>query len=218
MGVRAFIFDMDGTILDSLPDLAIAANEALARQGYPGHTLEEYEGYMGNGAQRLIERAMPAGSTPSQAAHTFEVWRGLYLRSDYAHTAPFPGVVEMLRQLRAQGMRTGIVSNKFDAGVRALAEQCFPDLFDAVRGELPPTPRKPDPTSLLRMLDELGISPDEAVYVGDTNIDVKTARNAGVRAVGVSWGYDSANPLPIDALDAYVNDPAELVALARAWA
>ena len=213
MAIRAFVFDMDGTILHSLPDLAIATNEALERQGYPTHTYDEIMSYMGNGAQRLIERALPPGTAPGICKRTFDLWRGIYIASDYANTAPFPGIVDTLHELRKRGMKTGILSNKFDAGVRALAEQYFPGLFDAVRGEIPPTPRKPDPTSLLNMLDELGVSPAETAYVGDLNVDVRTARNAGVLAVGVSWGYAAADPLRLDLLDAYVHSPAELLEL-----
>jgi len=213
MGLRAIVFDMDGTILHSLPDLAIATNEALKRMGYPTHEYAEIMSYMGNGAQRLIERAVPAGTSPERCKQTFELWRSLYLQSDYANTAPFPGIIDTLHDLRARGVKTGIISNKFDAGVRGLAELYYPGLFDVVRGEIPPIPRKPDPTSLLMMLDELGVSPEHAAYVGDLNVDVKTARNAGVMAVGVSWGYAKADPLEPERLDAYIHDPRELLAL-----
>ena len=168
---------------------------------------------MGNGAQRLIERALPTGTPPGVCKRTFEIWRGIYISSDYANTAPFPGITDTLRSLRDRGVKTGILSNKFDAGVRALAEQYFPGLFDVVRGEIPPIPRKPDPTSLLKMLEELGVKPEHAAYVGDLGIDAKTARNAGVMAIGVSWGYAKAAPLPIEELDAYIHKPYEILAL-----
>ena len=213
MAIRAFVFDMDGTILHSLPDLAIATNEALERQGYPTHTYDEIMSYMGNGAQKLIERALPPGTPANVCQRTFELWRAIYLQSDYANTAPFPGIIDTLRELRRRDMKTGILSNKFDAGVRSLAEQYFPGLFDAVRGEIPPAPRKPDPTTLLQMLDALGVQPEETIYVGDLNIDRKTARNAGCTFAAVSWGYAKASPLPVEALDHYIHDPGELLAL-----
>lgn len=212
--MKAVVFDMDGTILHTLPDLAVAANAALDAMGYPRRTYGEIEAFMGNGAQRLIECCVPDGTPDSLKKRTFEVWRSIYLQSGYTNTAPFPGIVEAIRQLRAASVKTAVLSNKFDAGVQALNQRFFPGLFDAARGEVPPTPRKPDPTSLLQMIHELGVSPREAAYVGDTRVDVRTARAAGVFMAGVSWGYDHANPLPIDELDAYLHEPGELISLA----
>jgi phosphoglycolate phosphatase len=209
--VEAFVFDMDGTILHTLPDLAIAANEALTRLGYPTRSYEEILGFMGNGAQRLIESSLPACATDDERARTFALWRSIYLQSDYAHTEPFPGIVDTLHALRGAGVKTAVLSNKFDAGVQALSARFFPGLFDIARGEVPPTPRKPDPTSLLQVLCELDVPVDAAAYVGDTQVDVEVARNAGVRAIGVSWGYDTANPLPVKGLDAYIHSPEELL-------
>ena len=213
MTIRALVFNMDGTILHSLPDLAICVNGALERMGYPTRTYDEIESFMGAGCKELIDQAVPAGTAPEQCAETLELWRSLYLASDYVNTAPFPGIVDMLHDLRDRGIKTAILSNKFDAGVRVLADRCFPGLFDIVQGEIPPLPRKPDPASLLNMLDELGVGSPEAAYVGDTGVDVLTARNAGVRAIGVSWGYAKAAPLCKEHLDAFIHDPAELLAL-----
>ena len=216
--IRAYVFDMDGTVLDTMPDLAVAANEALSRMGFPERTYSELLAHMGFGGRYLIEQVVPPDATPEQTRQTFELWRELYIASNYALTKPFPGVVDTLCELRARGLKTAVLSNKFDAGVRALAERHLPSLFDAVRGDAPPTPRKPDPASLLRMLDDLGVRPDEAAYVGDTPVDVKTARNAGVRIIGVSWGYDKAAPLPLDELDAYIHDPRELLTASKGQA
>ena len=209
--VKAYVFDLDGTILDTMPDLAIAANEAFGQMGFPMRTQDELLDLMGFGGRYLIQRAVPPSASPEQAQETFEIWRSLYIASDYAHTAPFPGVVDALVQLRSRGAKTAVLSNKFHEGVRVLSARHFPGLFDAVRGDAPPVPRKPDPTSLLQILDVLNASPDEAAYIGDTPIDVETARNAGVMAIGVSWGYDKAAPLNRDDLDAYIHDPAELL-------
>ena len=213
MGIKAFVFDLDGTILHTLPDLVIATNEALSQMGFPTRTYDEVLGFMGDGGARLIERAEPAGTSAEQGKQTFDLWRSIYIASDYANTVPFPGVVEMLGKLRERGVKTAVLSNKFDAGTRLLAERFFPGLFDAVRGDLPPAPRKPDPTTLLQMLDELGVTANEAAYVGDAIVDLQVARNAGTMAIGVSWGYDAANPLPVDELDAYIHDPLELLDL-----
>ena len=213
MGIKAFIFDMDGTILHTLPDLVIAANEALGQMGFPTRSYDEILELMGEGGAHMIERAVPPGTPDETRWQTFDLWRDIYIASDYANTAPFPGVAGTLQKLREHGAKTAVLSNKFDAGTRLLADRCLPGLFDIVRGDAPPAPRKPDPTVLLSMLDEFGARPSEAAYVGDTLVDVKTARNAGVMAIGVSWGYDAANPLPIAELDAYIHEPAELLNL-----
>lgn len=161
----------------------------------------------------MIERALPP-DTPTTIRHqTFELWRDIYIASSYDNTQPFPGIAETLRALRKSGAKTAVLSNKFDAGTQLLAERCLPGLFDIVCGDMPPTPRKPDPTSLMQILDELDVPANEAAYIGDTLVDVTVARNAGVMAVGVSWGYDAARPLPVDELDAYVRDPHELLEL-----
>ena len=214
MPFKAFIFDMDGTILHTLPDLALAANEALERMGFPARTYDEIHAFMGQGSNRLIEMCCPDSATPAQRRQTFEVWRSIYLQSAYAHTEPFPGITEAIRELRERGVKTAVLSNKFDAGVQVLAQRFFPGLFDASRGEIPPTPRKPDPTSLLQLLDELDVRPAETVYIGDTNIDVELAENAGVALLGVSWGYDAAAPMCKEGLLGYVHSAPELLAFA----
>ena len=214
MPFKAFIFDMDGTILHTLPDLALAANEALERMGFPTRTYDEIHAFMGQGSNRLIEMCCPESATPAQQRQTFEVWRSIYLQSAYAHTEPFPGITEAIRELRERGVKTAVLSNKFDAGVQVLAQRFFPGLFDASRGEIPPTPRKPDPTSLLQLLDELDVRPAETVYIGDTNIDVELAENAGVALLGVSWGYDAAAPMRKEGLLGYVHSAPELLAFA----
>ncbi len=213
--IRALIFDMDGTLLHTMPDLAIAANEALARMGFPTRTQDEMLAHMGYGGRWLIEHIVPESATDEQRLQTFELWRELYIGSDYALTKPYDGMVDALQRLQRNGVKLGVLSNKFDAGVRALAQRHFPGLFDAVQGDAPPLPRKPDPMTLLQMLETLGAAPEEAAYVGDAQVDVQVARNAGVRMVGVSWGYDQAAPLPIDELDAYIHEPCELLALVQ---
>ena len=210
MTIKAFIFDLDGTILHTLPDLAVAANEALRQMGLPTRSYEEIQSFMGDGGARMIGRAVPPGTPDDLRWQVFDRWRAIYIASDYANTTPFPGVVDALRELREREVKTGVLSNKFDEGTRVLTQRFFPGLFDAVRGDKPPAPRKPDPTTLLEMLEQLGARPEDAAYVGDSLVDVQVAHNAGVLAVGVSWGYDAVSPLPIEQLDAYIHDPLEL--------
>ena len=206
---------MDGTLLHTMPDLIVAANEALVRMGFPTRAEDEMLAHMGHGGQWLIGQIVPENATDEQRQQTFELWRELYIGSDYALTKPYDGMIDTLRQLQLSGMKLGVLSNKFDAGVRTLARRHFLGLFDAVQGDAPPLPRKPDPTTLLQMLETLGVRPEDAAYVGDSQVDVQVARNAGVRAIGVSWGYDQAAPLLIAELDAYVREPHELLALVQ---
>lgn len=210
-GLKAVVFDMDGTILHTFPDLAAAAHEAFAVMGFPPLTDEEILAHMGFGGRWMMWQLAPDSATNEQCEQVFELWRERYIQSGYTLTEPFPGMVETIRALRQRGMKTGVLSNKFHEGACMLAEQHFPGLFDIVRGDAPPTPRKPDPASLLQILDDLGVSPDEAAYVGDTAVDVETARNAGVTAIGVSWGYDKVNPLPRESVDSFIVSPTELL-------
>lgn len=212
--MKAFVFDMDGTLLHTFPDLAHAANKALEGMGFPARTYGELLAFMGFGGRWLINQAVPASASDDERKRAFELWRTYYIEGGYANTKPFDGVVEVVCELRARGVKTAIVSNKLHEGVCALAAKHFPGLFDVVRGDLAGIPRKPDATALLQVLEELGVHPEDAVYVGDTNVDARTARNAGVTMAGVAWGYAKADPLAVSELDVFVQRPAELLALA----
>ena len=212
--MEALVFDMDGTVLHTLPDLVAAANEAFGVLGYPARTEAEALTCMGCGGKHMVQKLMPQGCSREEQERAFELWRDIYIASEYSLTRPYPGITDALCTLHERGVKTAILSNKFDAGVHLLSDRFFEGLFDMVRGEIEPAPRKPDPTVLLSMLDELNVRPDKTAYVGDTIVDYEVARNAGVAAVGVSWGYDKAQPLPISDLDYYIHDPAELLDLA----
>lgn len=211
MGIKVVVFDMDGTILHTLPDLTVVTNRTMERLGYPLHTEAEVLTYVGNGAARLVGQACPPDISDEDRARALALWQQIYLDYDNALTAPFPGIEETLRELRARGVKTAVLSNKFDAAVQELAEQYLPGLFDVARGEIPPTPRKPHPDALLQIVEQLGATPEETIYVGDTSVDAETARNAGTKVVGVSWGYDKVLPLPIDELDGYIHEARELL-------
>ena len=214
--IRAAVFDMDGTILDTALDLALAMNYALERTGHRhDFTKEDACFFFGSGVLVAIRRALameagadhaallPIGTdkeAPVSEALAAEVERIRqvympYYQTHCAHTGPFPGIAEVLRALRAQGVRTAVVSNKPDAATRALAEDQFPGLFDLAVGERPEVRRKPAPDMTLAALREMGVSPEEAVYIGDTEIDLQTAANSGLPCVAVSWGFRSADYL-----------------------
>ena len=189
MKYAAYIFDLDGTLLDTLPDLVRLTNMVLENRGWPVRTREEILSFVGHGGRNLLERAAPIGTPASELDAAFAEWRELYPEYGHALTKPYEGIPEMLARLKASGAKLGVLSNKFDAAVCSVIAEHFPGVFDVVRGEREGIPRKPDPTSLLGMLDELGVSPERTVYVGDSGSDVETARAAGTACTAVMWGY-----------------------------
>lgn len=207
---RAFIFDLDGTVLDTMPDLVTITNATLAELGLPQHTFEEIRSYIGKGSRVLMKSAMPASTTDEAIDEAVELWKKLYPRYGFDRTAPFPHMPEALAQLKAAGMKLGVLSNKFDAAAKSVVVHYYPDVFDIVRGESPSTPRKPNPQGLRTMMQDFGVSPDETLYFGDSAGDMEVANAAGVRAVGVAWGYRPARQLEEAGAFAVLSDPSEI--------
>ena len=187
MAYKTYLFDMDGTLLDTLADLAAAVNHTLAQYGYPQRTVEQVRKGLGNGAVKLMAAMLPRGEETPGFADIMRDYRAWYQEHSCVATAPYPGIPELLAALRQRGCRVGIVSNKPDATVQRLAEQFFPGVL--AFGESPACPRKPAPDMVYRALEELGAGREDAVYVGDSEVDVATARNAGLPLIGVSWGF-----------------------------
>lgn len=210
-----FVFDLDGTLLDTLPDLVVITNKALAAMGFPPRTTDEIHSFVGNGLMALMYQAVPEDVSPAAAEEAMEHWKSLFpaYKNDLTH--PYPGVPETLAALRARDAKLGVLSNKFDAGVQQVMNQYLPGVFAVMHGERESEgiPRKPDPTGLLLTIEELGSTPDRTVYVGDSPTDIAVARNAGTFAVGVSWGYHHADELREVAADLVIETPQELLAL-----
>ena len=175
------LFDLDGTLLDTLEDLADAVNYALAHHGYPQRSLEEVRRFVGNGAARLISLAVPEGEAFEPVLETFHTY---YRAHSQVKTRPYPGILEMLAQVRAK-YPVAVVSNKPDPAVKPLCADFFGDVY--ALGETAGCPRKPAPDMLYKAMKDLGI--DRCVYVGDSEVDVVTAKNAGARCVSVLWGF-----------------------------
>lgn len=216
MTYNAYIFDMDGTLIDSLPDLAVLTNKSLERFNFPTHTDEAILSFVGGGAKALIAQATPPHTTPELQKAVFETWRELYPQYGFTKTKPYTGLVEALAELRGLGLKTGVLSNKFDQAVHMTADRFFPDLFDIVCGEGPATPRKPDPRGLLDLIKELGMDARSVVYVGDTYTDRDTAANAGTAFIGVNWGYGETSFKDPSAGHHLITSSKELVDFARA--
>lgn len=213
-----FIFDLDGTLLDTLDDLVVLTNDVLAEFGLLRHTSEEINSYVGNGAAALIYQAVPEGTPQAVADGCLNRWREAYDTYPNDLTHPYPGVESMLAELRERGCKLGILSNKFDRGVTFIVDKCLPGMVDAAHGEggVRNFPRKPAPEGLLATIEELGSDPARTVYVGDSPGDIHVARNAGCYAVGVAWGYH--DPADFAAAgwepDRLVTEPGQIAALA----
>ena len=186
---KSAVFDLDGTLLNTLDDLADGVNEALTHFGYPPRTVEEVRRFVGNGVRLLIVRALPMGEETPNFEEVHAYFRTYYAAHSMIKTAPYPGIIEMLTKLKENGMKIAVVSNKFDAAVKELCKLYFGDLIDAAIGDLDPRPRKPAPDGTHAALRELGVSPEDAAFIGDSDVDILTARNAGLTPIGVLWGF-----------------------------
>lgn len=210
MEFDAYIFDLDGTLLDTLPDLVRLTNMVLGEFGWPLRTSEQILSYVGNGGRNLLTRAAPDDADEAGIDEAFRRWRELYPEHGHAFTKPYDGITETLELLKADGAKLGVLSNKFDGAVKQVIEEQFPGLFDLARGECDEIPRKPDPRGLLRMIEQLGVSADRVAYVGDSPSDIVVAKRAGVFSVGVSWGYRTEEAIREERPSAFVYEPAQL--------
>ena len=210
---QTVIFDLDGTLLDTLQDLADSTNYALSVHRMPARTLEEVRTFVGNGVGRLIHLAVPEGTPAEEEAACLADFRAHYLLNMENKTAPYPGVPALLEHLQAAGIRTAVVSNKFDGAVKGLCQNYFGDRLPVAIGESQGVARKPAPDTVFRALAELGAGADRAVYVGDSDVDIATARNAGLPCISVSWGFRDADFLTAHGARQIVDSPAELETL-----
>lgn len=189
MPYKAVIFDLDGTLLDTLEDLHASVNHALAQHGLPQRSLREIRSYLGNGVTELVRLSVPADCPEELASQVLDAFKERYALHSTDHTAPYPQVKELLRSISRRGLGCAVVSNKMDSAVQGLVSAHFPGLFDAVVGERAGVRRKPAPDSLLAVMDGLGLAARDVVYVGDSEVDLETARAAGVDCIAVSWGF-----------------------------
>ncbi len=189
MRYKTVIFDLDGTLLDTLQDLANGINAALAQNNMPQHDIEAVRMFVGNGAMKLVERATPAGTSEEVQKKVLADFNTYYKVHCADNTQPYPGVLKLLQELRTQGIKTAIVSNKPDYGVQELAKQYFPGLLDAACGARKGIEHKPAPDMLLAIMQELNADVATTIYVGDSDVDLQTAANCGIPCIGVCWGF-----------------------------
>lgn len=205
MRFKAVIFDLDGTLLNTLGDLRNALNHALAEFSLPPRTTDETRLFIGNGVKNLITRAMPENTSESDIEKALTVFRSYYNSHLNVETAPYAGIIDMLRALRDAGVRVCINSNKYDAALKELCACHFDGLYIAAEGESAVRPRKPDPAAALMLAEICGTAPGEMAYIGDSNVDIRTGINAGMTPVYVSWGFrtpaDMGSELPEHCFD-----------------
>lgn len=193
MAYKCAVFDMDGTILNTLEDICVAINYALTENGLPARSIDEVKFFVGNGLMKLCERAVPEGSSAEVVKQVYDTLMPFYVEHSSDKTDVYPGIRELLARLKAAGVKCAVVSNKANEAVQKLVVQYFDGLFDAALGENEKAgiKKKPSPEMTQNILRQLGMKPEDAVYIGDSDVDIATARNSGLDEILVEWGFRS---------------------------
>lgn len=195
MKYKAVLYDMDGTVLDTLGDLVNAVNYTMEHFGYPTRGDKEIMSFLGNGARNLITCSAPKGTAPEKIEEMLEFYLPWYNSHCQILTAPYEGIIELMQELKALGVKQAVISNKQDSAVKPLAAHYFPGLLESALGESEQVKKKPNPDAVLAALAELGVDKSEAIYVGDSEVDVATAINADMDCAAVSYGFRSEEEL-----------------------
>ena len=207
---KTYIFDLDGTLLDTLNDLHASCNYALRTHGMPERSVEEVRQFVGNGVKKLMERAIPNGLDNPLFEDTLQTFRQHYLLHNLDTTRPYPGIMEMLGKLKEQGKNIAVVSNKFYTATQDLCKHFFGDTIQVAIGEREDIKKKPAPDTVLEALRQLQAIKQDAVYVGDSDVDVETARNSGIPCISVLWGFRSKSFLLSHGATTFIESPSEL--------
>ena len=213
MNYLAAIFDLDGTLLNTLGDLTDAVNAAIVPRGLTAVSEAQVQARVGNGIRKLIERSMPEGTPDADLDDCLAVFRAYYNEHMMCRTHPYAGMLQTLQALKKAGMKIAVLSNKYDPAAKELTAHFFPGLIDLTLGERPDVPRKPDPTSCEEILAVLGVSKAQTIYIGDSAVDMNTAKNAGLDSIGVTWGFRSREVLTEAGAGRLADRPYELVQL-----
>lgn len=209
--INTIIFDLDGTLLNTLEDLKDSTNFALNEFGCPQRSIEEVRQFVGNGVRKLIERAIPNGTDNPNCEACLKTFKSHYAQNMYNKTSPYNGIIEMLEKLRANKIKVAVVSNKFDAAVKELCKKYFGDLIQIAIGESENVRKKPAPDSVLKAIKELNSSVENSIYAGDSDVDVQTAKNTGIDCIGVTWGFRDRELLKSEGAKYIVDNPSEIV-------
>ena len=210
---NTYIFDLDGTLLDTLTDLAASCNYALRTHGMPEHSIDDVRRFVGNGVRKLMERAIPEGEANPDFEATFATFREHYMHHSLDTTKPYPAIMETLAELKARGCRLAVVSNKMMAATVELCKHFFPDTIEVAIGEneVEGICKKPAPDTVYAALRKLGVSKDDAVYVGDSDVDIQTAANSGLPCISVLWGFRDRDFLIKHGAKTFISAPSVLL-------
>lgn len=208
---KTYIFDLDGTLLNTLGDLAASTNYALRQYGMPEHTIDDVRRFVGNGVGKLIERAIPEGLANPQYEDVLATFRKHYMLHSLDTTAPYPGIESLLNSLRSHGCNVAVVSNKFYNATVELCRHFFADTVEVAIGERENIRRKPAPDTVFEAMRQLGVSGEDTVYVGDSDVDVATARNSGIPCISVLWGFRDRDFLIEHGATTFVNTPEDIL-------
>lgn len=207
-----YIFDLDGTLLDTLQDLADSVNYALRQHNMPEHSIDEIRGFVGNGVRLLMQRSVPEGTDDAQFETVFATFRQYYMLHSLDTTKPYEGISELLHELKCRGCRLAVVSNKMMAATQELIAHFFPDVEVAIgEHEAAGIRKKPAPDTVFQALRQLGVGPEDAVYVGDSDVDIQTARHAGLHCISVLWGFRDRAFLEAHGATTFISQPMDLL-------
>ena len=212
---KLVIFDLDGTLLNTISDLAHSTNFALKQNGFPGHPIEAYKFFIGNGINKLFERALPENKKNEEnISRVRKSFLTYYDEHNTDYTKPYEGVQELLKTLQSEGYMLAVASNKYQSATEKLITKLFPEiLFVAILGQRENIPVKPDPTIVFDILKISGVKPEEAIYIGDSGVDMQTASRSGVISIGVTWGFRPRSELEAAGANYIVNSVTEIINL-----
>ena len=211
MKYKLAIFDMDGTILNTLEDLTDCMNYSLAVHDYPQRTIDEVKSFVGNGIKKLVERAVPAGISKEEVEKVFQTFNDYYKDHCAIKTRPYDGIHEVIREMKENGILTAVVSNKADYAVKSLCDDYFKGLFDFAIGDRPGHRRKPYPDNINAILENFKIDRTEAVYIGDSEVDLQTAKNADMDVIMVGWGFRDEDFIKSQGAEFVIQNPLDLL-------
>ena len=211
MKIKAVIFDLDGTLTDTLADLTNSVNYALSQFGFPERSEEEVRSFVGNGVRRLINLSVPYGTSKKNCEECLNAFKTHYEKNSCVNTKPYDGINEVLEILKNKGIKTAVVTNKVHWAAEEIVCHFFDGFIDLTVGQIDGVAQKPEPDGIFFALEKLGEAKENAVYVGDSEVDCITARNAGVPCIGVTWGFRNREILEKNGADFIVSEPKEIL-------
>jgi len=213
MKYNTVIFDLDGTLLNTLDDLRDSLNDTLSSKGFSPRTIEDVKRFVGNGVRNLVRLSIPESCSEEDVTEVLAEFKDNYKNNMQNKTRPYNGIMELLLDLHRYNFKLAIVSNKYDSAVKTLARTYFGNLISVAIGETPEIKRKPSPDSIFRAIKELGSDLETTVLVGDSETDIQTAKNAGIACIGVTWGFRCRDVLRNEGADYIIDTPKELLTL-----